>query len=249
MVFFKKRRENVKNSKKNQKKASGGGIYIDEIKNELLKLQEQNSLIYRLLVEANRDNLNLVFNSIYESNFWGYGSGPGSDEKLCENYVKFLQDFFKEKKITSIVDCGCGDWQFSKNIDFSGIDYKGFDVANFVIEKNINQFQKENVSFFLYKGDFNLLPNADLIICKDVLQHLNNGKISEFIANLYRFKFALITNDIGKDVNNDCLNGGYRSIDLRKAPFNLDLKVVFEIVRMPKAPDMLTMLWENPGFK
>lgn len=202
-----------------------------------------------MLIEANSDNLNLIFNGIYKTNRWGNGSGPGSGEKFCANYVKFLQSFFKEKKITSIVDCGCGDWQFSKNIDFKGIDYQGFDVASFVIEKNINQYQKENVNFFLYNGDFNLLPKADLIICKDVLQHLTNTKISEFIANLPRFKYALITNDINKKVNINCLNGGYRAIDLREAPFNLDLKVVFEFIRMPKAPNMLTMLWENPKFK
>lgn len=202
-----------------------------------------------MLIEAHRDDINLTFNSIYKANLWGCGSGPGSDEKFCANYVKFLQDFFKEKKISSVVDCGCGDWQFSKNIDFSGVDYKGFDVASFVIERNINQFQKENINFFLYNGDFSLLPHADLIICKDVLQHLNNEKIKEFIANLHRFKFALITNDIDKNVNGDCLNGGYRVIDLRQAPFNLDLEVVFEFIRMPKAPNMLTMLWENPKFK
>lgn len=212
-------------------------------------MQEQNSLIYQALIEANGDKLNFVFNSIYRANLWGCGSGPGSNEELCADYVNFLQNFFKEKKISEVVDCGCGDWQFSKNIDFSGIEYKGFDVASFVIEQNINRFQKENINFFLYDGNFNSLPSADLLICKDVLQHLNNIKINEFIANLSRFKFALITNDIAENVNSDCLNGRYRALDLRKAPFNLPLKVVFEITRMPKAPNMLTMLWENPKFK
>lgn len=164
--------------------------------------------------------------------------------------MAFLQDFFKTHKIKSIVDCGCGDWQFSKNIDFSGISYKGFDVADFVISQNNAKYKKENVNFFLYNGDFSTLPSADLIICKDVLQHLPNAKIKEFIDNLHKFRFALITNDIsgyyGDELTNaDIMIGGYRALDLRDEPFNLHCNVVHSIVRMPYAPNMLVMLWER----
>ena len=168
---------------------------------------------------------------------------------MCADYVAFLQAFFKENGIKSVVDCGCGDWQFSRNIDFTDIDYKGFDVANFVIERNLAAFARENVNFFLYDGDFRALPSADLLICKDVLQHLPNAKIQDFISILDRFKFALITNDIADEVNADIAAGNYRALDLRKEPFGLDLKVVHSILRMPRAPDILAMLWENPKFK
>lgn len=159
--------------------------------------------------------------------------------------MAFLQDFFRKNNIKSIVDCGCGDWQFSQNINFEGIDYKGFDVASFVVENNIKNFQKEHINFFLYDGDFNALPEADLIICKDVLQHLPNAKVKEFIANLHKYKFALITNDIGEKFNYDISLGGYRCLDLRQPPFKLEAKIVHTIKRMPKAPDMPVMLWEN----
>ena len=160
--------------------------------------------------------------------------------------MAFLQDFFKQHNIKSIVDCGCGDWQFSKNIDFSGIDYKGFDVANFVIERNNATYKKDNVNFFLYNGDFSLLPSADLLLCKDVLQHLPNAKIQEFIANLHKFKFALITNDIDEIVNVDTSPDSGRALDLRQEPFNLNLEVVYSILRKPIRADMLVMLWANP---
>lgn len=224
----------------------GGGImeaiYSMEAR---LKVVEFNTLFTKeLLVNMNKDNLNSYFDTIYKTGAWVNGSGDGSDENLCAGYVAFLQDFFKRHNIKSIVDCGCGDWQFSKNIDFSGIDYKGFDVANFVIERNNATYKKDNVNFSLYNGDFSLLPSADLLLCKDVLQHLPNAKIQEFIDNLHKFKFALITNDIGKSVNVDIVMG-CRSIDLRQEPFNLHCELVFTIARMPKAPDIGVMLWIN----
>lgn len=224
---------------------------IDSINTRLSALESHTNFIKHLIIEGDKDSLNNVFNTIYKTNAWASGSGPGSDEILCADYVAFLQGFFKQRGIKSIVDCGCGDWQFSKNIDFSGISYKGFDVADFVIKRNAARYKRDNVNFFLYNGDFSALPSADLIICKDVLQHLPNAKIQEFINNLRKFRFALITNDISgyytqDSTNIDIIVGDYRALDLRQEPFNLPCKVVHSILRMPNAPDMLVMLWENP---
>ena len=55
---------------------------------------------------------------------------------------------------------GCGDWQFSKLIDWSGIDYHGFDVAPVVISNNVDQFASDNVSFSHYSGNADELPAA-----------------------------------------------------------------------------------------
>lgn len=164
--------------------------------------------------------------------------------------MAFLQEFFKTHNITSIVDAGCGDWQFSKNIDFSGITYQGFDVASFVINANTPRYSKDNISFHLYDGDFSKLPSADLLICKDVLQHLPIAKIKEFITILPRFKYALITNDIGTNNNTEILPTQGRTLDLREDPFYLDCSIVFEIQEnCPKSWGIKSkpvMLWKNP---
>ncbi|TQR58149.1 class I SAM-dependent methyltransferase [Campylobacter troglodytis] len=221
---------------------------LTQINTRLTTLEKQSAFINELLKQSNSHNLGAIFNTIYKTNYWGKGSGPGSDASLCATYVEFLQEFFKQKQIKTVVDCGCGDWQFSQNIDFTDIDYKGFDVSSIVIDKNLASFKQENVNFILYDGDFDKLVSADLLICKDVLQHLPNAKIQEFIGILPRYKFALITNDTGQRVNADIASGNYRAIDLRQEPFGLDLKLVFCITRMPNAPDIAVMLWENSKF-
>lgn len=206
--------------------------------------------IKNLLLKQSANNLNTLFDVVYETNYWGSGSGSGSNENLCQGYVAFLQEFFKTHHIKSIVDAGCGDWQFSKNIDFSGITYQGFDVASFVINANTPRYSKDNISFHLYDGDFSKLPSADLLICKDVLQHLPIAKIKEFITILPRFKYALITNDIGTNNNTEILPTQGRTLDLREDPFYLDCSIVFEIQEnCPKSWGIKSkpvMLWKNP---
>ncbi len=117
-----------------------------------------------------------------------------------------------------------------------------------MIEKNIQKYQKENIKFILYDGNFDYIQPADLLICKDVLQHLPNSKILDFLAILPRFKYALIVNDIGDKVNEDILTSDYRAIDITKEPFNLNAKKVFSINRMPSMPDIYVMLWENSKY-
>lgn len=130
-----------------KKRLRGGGFYLDKISSKLDTIEFQNQnlireiallkgeivLLKNILLDQSNNKLTQVFNTIYETNAWGYGSGSGSNENLCKGYVQFLQQFFQRNNIKSIVDIGCGDWQFSKNINFDGILYKGYDVASFVV--------------------------------------------------------------------------------------------------------------------
>jgi SAM-dependent methyltransferase len=170
------------------------------------------------------------FAEIYANNEWGHGSGEGSLEIHTRGYRNFLQNFLKEKRIGSVVDMGCGDWQFSRHIDWSGVRYQGFDVVPAVIAANHAQFGKPNVSFQLYSGQPAELPAADLLIAKDVLQHLPHQTVFEFLAGLSRFKYALLTNCVnpkGETDNIDIAAGEFRYLDLRKPPFNLTATQVY----------------------
>jgi hypothetical protein len=57
-----------------------------------------------------------------------------------------------------------------------------------------------------------------------------NQAVQEFVANvLPKFKYALITDCIlsPEPVNSDIDAGGFRGLDIRKAPFCVDAKVVY----------------------
>lgn len=172
-----------------------------------------------------------AFEKVYATNEWGKGSGEGSAPKHTRGYVQFLQQFLKDQQIKSVVDMGCGDWQFSRFIDWTGIEYHGFDLVQSVIETNQRRFARPNVRFTRYAGDFGELPGAELLIAKDVLQHLSRENIERFLPHIRRYRHCLLTNCVnphGPTVNRDIQDGEFRYLDLRLEPYRLQAAEVFE---------------------
>ena len=170
------------------------------------------------------------FSEIYANNEWGHGSGEGSLEIHTRGYRKFLQSFLVKRHISSVVEMGCGDWQFSRFVNWDDIHYQGYDVVPDLIQSNKESFSKKNISFCLYSGNPTELPEADLLITKDVLQHLPNQAVLEFLPHLSKYRYALLTNCInpkGETTNVDIEIGGFRYLDLRLAPFNLKATQVY----------------------
>ena len=85
-------------------------------------------------------------------------------------------------KIASVVDAGCGDWESTQALDWSGIDYRGYDIVGEVIAKNRKKYAAANIQFFAADILTEPLPPADLLICKHVLQHLPNRDVMKFLA-------------------------------------------------------------------
>lgn len=171
-----------------------------------------------------------VFADIYENDAWGCGSGAGSLASVTIGYRHFIESFIHLNNIRTVVDCGCGDWQFSRFIDWGGARYLGYDVVPSVIAANTAAFATPpRVEFRHYGGDFAELPAADLLICKDVLQHLSHRRIGDFIeATRGRFRHSLITNCVypAQDCNREIDDGSFRPLDLRGAPFHLPFAAV-----------------------
>lgn len=180
------------------------------------------------------------FADIYDNNEWAYGSGVGSLPLNNVEYIRFLIAFMARNEIRSVVDFGCGDWQFSRFIPWNGVKYTGYDVVESVIKRNNSMFARDNISFSLLPPDTDF-ARADLILCKDVFQHLPNSLIHRYV-NLFkaRSRFALVTNDDwpGETATNaDIEEGGWRPVRLDRAPF------------MQVAPVVLSWTVEWGGWK
>src|SRR5215203_3897529 len=136
------------------------------------------------------------FARIYAEHDWddNVRSGPGSHPKLTRPYVALLQRFLREHHINSVTDLGCGDWSFSRLIDWSGVDYVGIDVVPDLIQTLTSTYATPGVRFVNADILNDDLPRADLAISKDVLQHWPNEAILHFIRRLKSFKYALLTN-------------------------------------------------------
>ena len=129
-----------------------------------------------------------IFSKIYAKRIWAGNdktplSGSGSTVRYNRKYMDFLAKFINEPKhhISKIVDFGCGDWTFTRELCFGDSHYLGIDCVESVIEANKKQFASEIVEFQL--ADFSLPEvikpylDADLLIFKDVLQHWSDSEI------------------------------------------------------------------------
>ena len=187
-----------------------------------------------------------VFDQIYKEKVWGdgKGSGIGSDPQAVRPYTAFLQQFLEEKQIKSIVDLGCGDWQFSRELKLKGTHYHGIDVAKSVIESNQKLYSSPNIEFSVLNS-YKDLPQADLLICKDMLMHLGRSEVKAIIRDAFpKYANVLITSDVHpyskmgesflkarrkwEDMfNEDILTGQMTPFDIRMSPYNLPGKTVF----------------------
>jgi SAM-dependent methyltransferase len=193
---------------------------------------------YFAINAVNQQLLTNTFNRIYAEGTWGKDvagkgtSGTGSTLEITREYRAYVEDFMKKHSVKSVVDAGCGDWSFSSAMDWGDASYLGVDIASDVIAAVRNKHEKGKIKFQV--GDItDELPAAELLISKDVLQHLSNELVRKFIRNNLRkgkYKWVILTNNRGSE-NRDVASGGYRAIDLAARPFEVrglvDLPITF----------------------
>ncbi len=162
-----------------------------------------------------------AFTRIYQRDTWGGGSGQGSRPEFNGEYIATLQRFLQLNDIGSVVDFGCGDWQFSRLIHWGDIAYTGVDIVDSVVAANRERHASATVHFQLF-DDLTSLPPADLILVKDVLQHLPNKLVREYLDHFKsKYRWLIVTND---DLPQSRLNqeidaGAWRPLRLDLPPF------------------------------
>lgn len=183
--------------------------------------------LLNMFLHADQSPAEECFTNIYKKGLWGRVdfSGGGSEYIYNERYARFLERFVKENEIQSVVDLGCGDWLISRHINWGSVQYLGLDVVPHIIEKLNTQFATENIQFSTCDCINEELPEADLLICKDVLQHLTNSDISKIIKQFDNYKYVIIVNSVEPgsltSTNPDIERGSCRPLDISKPPFSV----------------------------
>jgi len=104
-------------------------------------------------------------------------------------------------------------------------------VVHSVIETNRAEYSAPNVRFEQADAASTAaLPQVDLILCKDVLQHLSNPKVMRVLEKCSDARLALITNDY-HPLNVDCKDGDTRPLDVSRTPFSFPAKPVLQFGR------------------
>ena len=163
------------------------------------------------------ENLGAEFQRIYRDGEWTFGrfprSGSGSSIEATNEYRAIIQPWIDRS--ARIVDLGCGDWTFSQHIDWTGHNYLGLDVVPELIDSHNIRFAEPHIHFscvdFAHHPE--AIPDADLYIIKDVLQHWPNYLITQFLRELVKRNAPIVvTNCMSDEEMDDVPLGGFRPL-------------------------------------
>jgi hypothetical protein len=190
-------------------------------------------LVWKTLFQKNhfayKNDAN-VFNAIYNGNAWGSNesrSGTGSEIGTTKIIRKMLPLLWKQYGIKTFLDVPCGDYNWMKTVPKDGVCYIGGDIVEELIGQNNKKYKTENVSFNVMDITQDNLPAADMIFCKDCLQHLSYESIFKALINFKKSnsKYLLTTSYPLTLSNWDIIDGDYRPLNLRIKPFNLTMPI------------------------
>ena len=181
------------------------------------------------------DKARAAFAKVYDQDVWQLEQlEPPYD--LERHIAAIIQDNIQKHKVRTVTEVGCGFWNYAKLVNWKGLTYNGYDVAYGPIEFNSNAYGARNIHFHHLVDGVQIAP-ADLLICKDVLQHLPNDDVLHYLAMFKElFSYMIIMNACSpeENLNGPIEHGSYRPLRLDLPPFNEKLEIIDE--------------WDHPLF-
>jgi SAM-dependent methyltransferase len=172
------------------------------------------------------DNIEFIFDTIYANNSWGCKesrSGPSASIKRTEHLRAALPGIFNELKIQSILDCGCGDWNWMKTIDLSGIHYIGCDIVKPLVQYLQETFSAPNVNFQVLNIVEDPPDTADLWLARDLICLFSSKNIWIFFQKFIESdsKYLAVSSVDENDPYKETNTGAWIPLNLLMEPFHL----------------------------
>jgi hypothetical protein len=154
-------------------------------------------------------------------------SGRGALYERSLSVVRFIEDAIGRGDVRSIVDVGCGDLTYMSKIDavVSGaVSYTGYDIVSGLLKEHRRlpwgEFRFGDVTSQGFRVD------ADLVLVKDVLFHLDDDHIDAALRNLaassWRYLLATSTdNDTNENRTFDRWH--YSPLNLSLPPYGFEV--------------------------
>ncbi len=139
---------------------------------------------------------------------------------------------------------GCGDFRVGRRIvDKSHCKYIGVDVVEELIIHNNKSFGNNRIQFKQLNIVRGTLPDGELCLIRQVLQHLSNSDIKKVLKKCAKFNYVIITEhqpvaadivpNIDKASNAHIRLNQRSGVYLDKAPFNKKISELLTV--FPKA--------------
>jgi len=203
-----------------------------------------------------------VFARVYERKNWGsdpaqgdFFSGEGSLPAHTAEYEAYVSNFINENPdIRVVLDIGCGDFQVAKRfLDRcdTKVTYIGADVVESLVRRNSRLFSSPRVTFGKLDAVEDSWPHADLVLIREVLQHLSLKSVAKIVSKLSEAPYALVTDHCVYETlqpNLDLPDGAYARVALGSGtfldrnPFNLHAEEVLNVRQADGLTSLRTIL-------
>ena len=189
-----------------------------------------------------------AFERVYAEGRWTHGPdgarcGSGwshVESGQGEMALKAVMDVVYSMKIRSIADVPCGDGCFARALTSAlhnrtsaegepAVEYTGVDIVQSLVATNNERLADASTRFIHADvvASASALPRAELIFSRQMLQHLCNDDVHQFLIHvaLSSARYALLTtfqtdyDFVNTDIS--CASGSFRPQDLTKPPFSL----------------------------
>ncbi len=195
------------------------------------------SIIILILIWTYLSN-SVKFNIIHKLNIWNSFetmSGSGSEIRNTRIISNILPKIIKKYKIKTLFDCPCGDMNYmskilkrlKKNLK---IKYVGGDIVKNLIINNRKKYPMYKFIHFDIIND--KISKYDLIMVKDLLNHLSFNNIKEVLSNIKKSgsKYLLLNNNkISKNkINYNTPAPFWIDINWKLFPWNLNIIEKFD---------------------
>jgi SAM-dependent methyltransferase len=203
-------------------------------------------------VEPGRRALRRAFEEIYRTRAWPGSesvSGPGSGVARTALIRAELQALLRELGVRSLLDAGCGDFNWMRETELPGCRYIGVDVVPELIARNRTRHGGAGREFLAADITRDRLPAVDLILCRDCLVHLSLDDALRALAAFRRSgsRYLLATTFVERTENPDIPTGDWRPLNLERTPFGLPVPLRTIDERAPVEhgpnPDKRLALW------
>ncbi|WP_271079217.1 class I SAM-dependent methyltransferase [Aurantiacibacter sp. MUD61] len=179
-----------------------------------------------------------IFSAVYREKMWGgsgekFHSGWGSHRAaVVEPYVTAVSDYLQSLPTKpDVCDLGCGDFAVGVQLRPYCDRYIACDIVPELVERNRKQFADCDVDFRTLDLVTDPLPEAQVLLVRQVFQHLSNGDIAATLPKLKRYRAIIATEDVpdGEFEPNHDKPAGFdvrlstgSGVDLAAPPFNFE---------------------------
>jgi hypothetical protein len=190
------------------------------------------------------------FQAIYDAGVWRHGdeatpdSGSGSSLSATSTLRQALPTLLNELGAQTLLDVGCGDFTWMRHVNMLQ-NYVGVDVVEAVIEADKDHFENASRRFLSLDAIVDELPEADCVMCREILFHLSFEHIKRLIRNILskNRSFIIATSDRLTSFNSDIPTGDFRLLNLEARPLKFPAPIV-EVDDSAVSPRRILGVWD-----